>query len=155
MDTFSLLQIIERSPELRFKYMGSYPSHQYLQLNLEREPNQYNYMETIARPFIIPSRQNQFIQEITFNNAPIRKIAVAVNKKSAVAGSFHENPFSYHQVHLRELTINRCERVIGSKEIQFLLVVLMLQQRKQCSLTKIFQFFLWKIFKITVYLFLT
>ena len=26
MDKFSLLQIIERIPELRFKYMGSYPS---------------------------------------------------------------------------------------------------------------------------------
>ena len=26
MDIFSLLQIIERNPELRFKYMGSYPS---------------------------------------------------------------------------------------------------------------------------------
>ena len=26
MDNFSLLQIIERIPELRFKYMGSYPS---------------------------------------------------------------------------------------------------------------------------------
>ena len=26
MDNFSLLQIIERVPELRFKYMGSYPS---------------------------------------------------------------------------------------------------------------------------------
>ena len=26
MDIFSLLQIIERIPELRFKYMGSYPS---------------------------------------------------------------------------------------------------------------------------------
>ena len=26
MDTFSFLQIIERIPELRFKYMGSYPS---------------------------------------------------------------------------------------------------------------------------------
>ena len=26
MDNFLLLQIIERIPELRFKYMGSYPS---------------------------------------------------------------------------------------------------------------------------------
>ena len=40
------------------------PSHQYLQWNLEREPAHYNHMETIARTFIIPSRQNQFIQEI-------------------------------------------------------------------------------------------
>ena len=39
------------------------PNHQYLQWNLEREPAQYKYMETIARTSIIPSRQNQFIQE--------------------------------------------------------------------------------------------
>ena len=40
------------------------PIHQYLQWNSEREPAQYNYMETIARTFIVPSRQNQFIQKI-------------------------------------------------------------------------------------------
>ena len=40
------------------------PNHQYLQWNLEMEPAHHNYMETIARTFIIPSRQNQFIQEI-------------------------------------------------------------------------------------------
>ena len=32
MDTFSLLQSIERIPELRFKYMGSYPSDEVPQL---------------------------------------------------------------------------------------------------------------------------
>ena len=79
------------------------PNHQYLQWNLEREPAQYNYMETIARTFIIPSRQNQFIPENVFNNAPIRRIAVAMNINSAGAGSFHENPFNYQQFHLREL----------------------------------------------------
>ena len=46
-------------------------NHQYLQLNLEREPAQYNYMETIARTFIIISRQNQLIENI-FNTAPIK-----------------------------------------------------------------------------------
>ena len=49
------------------------PNHQNLQWNLEREPAQYNYMETKARTFIIPSRQNQFIQENIFSNGPIRK----------------------------------------------------------------------------------
>ena len=32
MDDFSLLQIIERTPELKFKYMGSYPSDKVPQL---------------------------------------------------------------------------------------------------------------------------
>ena len=37
-------------------------NHQNLHWNLEREPAQYNYMETIAKTFIIPSLQIQFIQ---------------------------------------------------------------------------------------------
>ena len=52
-------------------------------------------MEFIARIFINPSRQNQFIQKIIFKNAPIRRIAITMNTNSAVAGSFHENSFSY------------------------------------------------------------
>ena len=36
------------------------PNHHYLHWNLEREPDHYNYMETIATTFITPSRQNQF-----------------------------------------------------------------------------------------------
>ena len=71
------------------------PNHQYLQWNLEKESAQYNYMETIARKFIIPSRQNQFIQENILNNAPVRRVYVAMNTNLAVAGSFDENPFSY------------------------------------------------------------
>ena len=81
------------------------PNHQYLQWNLEREPAHYNYMETIARTFIILSRQNQYLQENIVNNAPIRRIAAAMNTNSAVAGSFHENPFSYQQFNLSELRI--------------------------------------------------
>ena len=90
------------------------PNHQYLQWNLEREPAQYNYIETIARTFIILSRQNQFIQENIFNYAPIRRVAVAMKKNSAVAGSFYENPFSYQQFHLGELRIIRGGRAIVS-----------------------------------------
>ena len=44
------------------KFLVAEPNHQYLQWHLEREPAQYNYVETIARTFIFPSRQNQFIQ---------------------------------------------------------------------------------------------
>ena len=38
---------------------------------------EYNYLETLAKTFIIPARQKQFIQEIIFNNAPIRRVAIA------------------------------------------------------------------------------
>ena len=64
-------------------------------------------METIARNFIIPSCQNQFIQENVFNNAPIRRIAIAMNTNSAV-------PFKNQQFHLKELRIIRGGRAIIS-----------------------------------------
>ena len=55
--------------------------------------------------FIIPSHQNQFIQEIVFNNAPTKKTVVAITIKSAVANSFQENHFHDQQFNLRELKI--------------------------------------------------
>ena len=50
-------------------------------------------METLATTYIIPARQNQFIQENKFNNAPIRQIVIAMNSNSAFAGSCAVNPF--------------------------------------------------------------
>ena len=58
-------------------------------------PVEYNYMETLAKTFINPARQNQFIQENIFNNAPIRRIATAMNSNSAITSSFAGNPFWY------------------------------------------------------------
>ena len=68
---------------------------------------EYNYLETLAKTFIIPARQNQFIQENIFNNAPIRRIAIAMNTNSAFTGSFTENPFGYQQFDLRQIRILR------------------------------------------------
>ena len=68
-------------------------------------PVEYNCMETLAKTFIIPSSQNQFIQENIFNNAPIRRIAIAMNTNSAFTGSFSENPFWYQQFDLRQIRI--------------------------------------------------
>ena len=64
-------------------------------------------METLAKTFILPARQNQFIQENIFNNAPVRRIAIAMNTNSAFTGSFTENPFSYQQFDLRQIRILR------------------------------------------------
>ena len=50
-------------------------------------PVEFNYLETLAKTFIIPARQNQFIQENIFNNAPVRWIAIAMNTNSAFTGS--------------------------------------------------------------------
>ena len=63
-------------------------------------PVEYNYMETLAKTFIIPVRQNEFFRENIFNNAPIRRIAIAMNSNSAFTGSFAENPFWYQQFNL-------------------------------------------------------
>ena len=70
---------------------------------LSYAPVDYNYMETLAKTFIIPARQNQFTEEIIFNNAPIRRIAIAMNSNSAFTGSFAENPFWYQQFNLRDI----------------------------------------------------
>ena len=59
-------------------------------------PVEFNYLETLAMTFIIPARQNQFIQENIFNNALVRRIAVAMITNSAFTGSYIENPFWYH-----------------------------------------------------------
>ena len=70
-------------------------------------PVEFNYLETIANTFIIPARQNQFIQENIFNNAPVRRIAIAMKTNSAFTGSHTENPFWYQQFELRQIRILR------------------------------------------------
>ena len=70
-------------------------------------PVEYNCLETLAKTFIIPARQNQFIQKNIFNNAPIRRIAIAMNTNSAFTCSFRENPFWYQQFDLRQIRILR------------------------------------------------
>ena len=70
-------------------------------------PVEYNYLETLAETFIIPARPNQFIQENIFNNAPIRRTAIAMNTNSAFTGSLAENPFWYQQFDLRQIRILR------------------------------------------------
>ena len=63
-------------------------------------PVEYNYLETLAKTFIIPARQNKFIHENIFNSAPIRRVAIAMNTNSAFIGSFTENTFWYQQFDL-------------------------------------------------------
>ena len=68
---------------------------------------EYNYLETLAKTFIIPARENQFIQENIFNIDPIRRIAIAMNTNSAFPGSFTENPYWYQQFDHRQNRILR------------------------------------------------
>ena len=50
-------------------------------------PVQFNSLETLAKTFIIPAGQNHFIQENIFNNAPVRRFALAMNTNSEFTGS--------------------------------------------------------------------
>ena len=79
--------------------------HEKKMSQLAYAPVEYSYMETLAKTFILPARQNQFIQENIFNNAPIRRIAIAMNSNSAFTGSFAVNPFWYQQFNLRAIRI--------------------------------------------------
>ena len=65
-------------------------------------PMEFNYLEILAKTLIIPVRQNQFIQDNIFINAPVRRIAIAMNTNSAFTGSYTENPIWYQQFDLRQ-----------------------------------------------------
>ena len=49
-------------------------------------PVVYHYLEILAKTFLIPARQNEFIQENVFNNAPVRRIAFAMKTNSTFSG---------------------------------------------------------------------
>ena len=65
-------------------------------------PVECNYMEGLAKIYIIPARQNQFTRENLFNNAPIRRNAIAMKSNSGFSDSFTENRFWYQQFNLRD-----------------------------------------------------
>ena len=57
-------------------------------------PVEFSYLEIFAKFFIILARQNQLIQRKNiFNNASVRRIAIAMNTNSALTGSYTENTF--------------------------------------------------------------
>ena len=76
-------------------------------------PVEFNYLKTLAKTFIIPARQKQFIQENIFNDAPVCRIAIAMNTKSAFTGSYTENPLLYQQFDLKQNKILRgCKPIV-------------------------------------------
>ena len=70
-------------------------------------PVEFNYLDTLAKTFIIPHRQNQLIRENIFNNAPVRRIAIARSTNSEFTGSYTEIPFCYQQIDLRQIRMLR------------------------------------------------
>ena len=96
------LGIVDSSPYSR-RVMLKEDYHKKRRPQLAYAPVDYNYVETLAKTNNIPARQNQFIQQNIFNNAPIRRIAIAMNSNSDFTGSFAENPFWYQQFNLRDI----------------------------------------------------
>ena len=100
------LGIVDCSPYTR-RVMLKQDYHRKRMSQLAYAPVEYNYMETLAKTFIIPARQIQFIQENIFNNASIRRTAIAMKSNSAITGSYAENPLWYQQFNLRVIGILR------------------------------------------------
>ena len=79
--------------------------HKKLMEMFANAPVEYNFLDTFAMTFIIPARQNQFIQENIFNKAPIRRVAIAMITIFSFTGSFTENLFWYQQFDPRQIGI--------------------------------------------------
>ena len=76
-------------------------------------PVEFNYLETPVQSFVIPARQNQFIHENICNNAPVRRIAFAINTNSEFTGSHTQNPFWYQQFDLRQIRrLGGCQQIV-------------------------------------------
>ena len=74
-------------------------------------PVEYNSLETLAKTFIIPVRQNKLIQKKNiFNNAPARWIAIEMKTNSALTGSYTEIPFWHRQFDMRQFRLLKCVR---------------------------------------------
>ena len=66
-----------------------------------------NYLETLDKAFLIPARQEQFIQETMFNNAPVRGIAIALNTITASTRRYTEKQIWCQQFDIRQFRIHR------------------------------------------------
>ena len=64
-------------------------------------------MEKLPKTFIFPARENQFFQEHNFNNALVRRLAIAINRNSAYTGFYTGSPFFLQQFDLRQIRILR------------------------------------------------
>ena len=72
----------------------------------------YIYLETLEKTLNFPARRIQFIQENVFKNAPVQHNAVAMDKYTALTGSYTGSPFWYQQFNLRRIRILRSGRTI-------------------------------------------
>ena len=83
-----------------------------LHSSLQLRPARYNFSEVLGKTFVTPNGQIQCIHENIFNNAPIRRLAVAMNTNTAFTGSLKTDPFDYQKFNLRSVRIVRGSRVV-------------------------------------------
>lgn len=77
------------------------------EMKLSKQPARYHFNEWEARTYIIPDGQNVFKAENIFNNAPIRRLVVAMNTNAAFTGTFSENPYNYRKFGLQHIRVVR------------------------------------------------
>ena len=82
--------------------------HSSLQLRRAR----YTFSQVLAKTIVIPNGQNQYIHENFFNNAPIRRLASAMNTTTAFTGSLKTNLFHFRKTILRSIRIVRGSHVV-------------------------------------------
>ena len=80
---------------------------------LAQTPVNFIFFEILAKTFIIPGKQNHFIQKNNFNRAPVRRTAIALNRNSAFYKLYTEDPFWYQQFNVRQIRISRrCQQIV-------------------------------------------
>ena len=72
---------------------------------LAYNPVEFNSLDTFAKTFNTPAKQNHLIQENFLNKAPVCRIAIAMITTSAITTSHTENPFWYQPFDLRQIRI--------------------------------------------------
>ena len=83
-----------------------------LHSSLQIRPARYNFFEVLAKSFVIPNGQYQYIHENIFNNAPIRRLAIAMNTNMAFTGSRKTNAFLCQKFNLRSSRMVRGSHVV-------------------------------------------
>ena len=61
------------------------------------------YLETLVKIFINLARQNDFFQENTLNNAPVRRIAIVMHTNSAFTDLYTQKPSCYQKSDFTQL----------------------------------------------------
>ena len=68
---------------------------------------EFHYLETLAKIFAIPARQNHFNQGNNFNSVPDPRFAVVLNTNSAFAGFYMEKSLCFNLLISNELKISQ------------------------------------------------